>query len=702
MSGTGLRAALHPFDDAALATLASKGLLRRAGRDLEAGKVALVEERDDRAVVTADGETVEIGADGPAAANCSCRAQGVCRHRLAAVLLLRGAAPTDADGADPEETPQAPAVAPGDPLAEILALSRVEIANWAGKATLRAAEEICNAASDPAIDVEDAALVVRLDPDTAEIRFLAGQGLAGMISKAPRAKRKALHAAAILAVRRRHLQEETASDEVTPEHDAPAAATPADPEFLEEVARCLGDCIRTGFNQAPLVLEERLFALSVSSRADALPRLSTQLRTLAARVREKRERDFSLDLDAYLVLVGETHALAQALLAETGAPLDIERSEALRGQVRQVYRPVGNLTLYGMGARTWRTAAGASGATGYFYAPDPGLWYSAGSARAHAHDSTYSPRRAYESDVLWSAGTLSEISRCRVVLQGAAASPDGRLSLSDAASAQATPWTARETDIADWSIALDDWTRLEDHLHASFPVGLGSRSRGPLPVVLRPRSAALPYFDELAQETVWPLRDVGNAWLALTLAHEEGIRSAPREFEAILRSEKPWAVAALALPGRRSFELVPYALFLAGANGGCLNIGLDRARSAGVGRAGSLLRRLGREAASAFGIGAGSFARPASADATGRMLAEASDALLGIAELGGASDPSEIEKLHALAARLQDLGLEPNARSLMALRPDDKKALPRRLLEAVYLIDMTRSLLRPLPSLSPV
>ena len=79
---------VRAFDRGALETLASKGLVRRAENDVSAGKVALTLMQADRVVVSADGETVEIGPGGPKAARCTCPAQGFCRHRIAAVLFL--------------------------------------------------------------------------------------------------------------------------------------------------------------------------------------------------------------------------------------------------------------------------------------------------------------------------------------------------------------------------------------------------------------------------------------------------------------------------------------------------------------------------------------------------------------------------------------------------------------------------------------
>ena len=707
MSGGNLRRSLLAFDDATLEALASKGLLRRAGRDLAAGKVALMDETAETARIRADGEEVTLGVDGPVAAACSCKAPGVCRHRLAAVLLLRQGQPSAENAAPdtaapPENAAQAPPAESeddqaGDPLAEVLALTPGEIAKWAGKATLRAAEEMVQAAREPAIEVVNAALVVRLTEDAAEVRYLAGQGLAGIVSKAPRAKRKALHAAAVLAVRRRH-GAETAEAAEPAADDAAEDAAP-DPVFLDEVGRCLADCVRTGFNQAPLVLEERLFALSVSSRADALPRLSALLRSVASRVRAKRERSFSLDPDAYLALVAEAYALAHALRSETGAAADPDRVQILRGQVRQDYRPVGRLTLYGMGARLWHTATGARGVTGHFYAPDIDRWFSAGHARSHGHDGSFSPSLAYQQSRLWSSATLSELSRGRVVLDNAAASADGRLSLAQTVTCTLVPAEPKEQLSSDWPVVHRSWRGLEGHLQERFTAGVGRRSPALLPVVLEPAAMAQPYFDERDQETIWPLRDAEGVWLALTLAHGDGPANKAAEFEQILRSERPRAVAALAFPGRRRFTLQPYALFLPHAEGGCFNLGLDQVRSAGVDRKSSKMRRLGRDAADLVGLGRNRFARPGPSGATERLLTEAGDALLGVAELGGAVEGATRERMSPLAERLDAQGLSPLAGTLGRLISCQSEALPPRLLEAVYLVDMARSLLRPLPHL---
>jgi len=87
-----LQAAYASYDDESLATLASVGLLRRAAKDVEAGKVAWHADGGALAgLVAADGQRVQLHLPGPTAARCDCPAPGVCRHVLAAALWLRAA-----------------------------------------------------------------------------------------------------------------------------------------------------------------------------------------------------------------------------------------------------------------------------------------------------------------------------------------------------------------------------------------------------------------------------------------------------------------------------------------------------------------------------------------------------------------------------------------------------------------------------------
>jgi len=128
-----LRRALAALDDAALANLASTGLLRRARKDLEGGEpVTLADPAAVPLELAVAGCTVRISGAGPAAVTCTCPAPGTCRHVLMAVLYLQGGYLQDGLAEEPPslETPASPAC------------TFEEIARWAGKKDLSKARRV--------------------------------------------------------------------------------------------------------------------------------------------------------------------------------------------------------------------------------------------------------------------------------------------------------------------------------------------------------------------------------------------------------------------------------------------------------------------------------------------------------------------------------------------------------------------------------
>src|SRR5215510_8347060 len=86
-----LTALVASFDDAAWEALASKGLLRRARKDLEKGeRIEVVEETPTVVKLAVQSFVVSLPESGPARASCSCPAPGICQHILAAGLYLQG------------------------------------------------------------------------------------------------------------------------------------------------------------------------------------------------------------------------------------------------------------------------------------------------------------------------------------------------------------------------------------------------------------------------------------------------------------------------------------------------------------------------------------------------------------------------------------------------------------------------------------
>jgi hypothetical protein len=538
-----LRASLAAFDDATLATIANPGLVRRAHRDVEEGKLRLVSAGKGRASVEADGQLVTLDARGPRAADCACRSAAVCRHRIAAVLFLRSAetaaaAEEDADGGAEEI---------------VAALDPAALERWSGKANWRAALELMDAATHVAPSAT--AIAVNFAELEEPVRILRGQGFDGIVSKAAKSRAKAYHAAAVLAARR-HFgapPPETAGDDM----DAAPGAVEVDRAFLDRVAGSLCEVAALGFNLAPLPLEESLFELSVSLRADSLPRLAATLRAIAAQVRLRRQRALSFDPDRMLELAATAFALTRAL-----AGGDPERLASLVGKVRRDFAPVAPLHLIGCGGERWSTDTGARGVTAWFIEPETGRWLSTTLARGAGQDPAFKPAEAWRAQPMWQAEPLAVLGHARIALEGARRSIDGRLSAPAGARATISARDVRPDPA--WPGVVREWRDLRAAWLGQTGLGLEAVET-PAACLLAPTAIAQPYFDDLAQQLVWPVRDAAGAWLALTLDHGEPVAAAIEALEANVRSGWQGMVLVRLMRGGDVLETRPVTLF--GARG---------------------------------------------------------------------------------------------------------------------------------------
>ncbi|MCB2065584.1 MAG: hypothetical protein KDE15_02965 [Erythrobacter sp.] len=551
MSAADLSRALQAFDDQALATLANVGLVRRAQRDLASGKIALEAVEDGTARLLVDGQIVALGAAGPAAASCDCPAMGVCRHRIAAVLFLR-----DLDGTADAADTQADAP-PGDPQDIVSAISLEDARKFAGRPGWRAALELLVEVTG--VEVAETSIGVTFAGLDEAVLILRGQGIAGVVSKAAKAKKKPYHAAALIAARRHFGLPEDGLEADDPVAVEPQGPVPPDPQFLRRVQQALADCTELAFNLAPEPLEESLFALSVSSRADALPRLAAILRGIAAQMRLKRARSFEFDAAQMLELLATAFALSRAVGTVDPAAPGFAR---LAGQVRRDYAPVEALELLGCGADVWRSAAGARGMTAHFLQPDTGQFYSVSLARGAGQDPTFEPQQAFRHQAIWQAGPLATLAHARIRLTGAGVADGGRLSAGKDARAEileaAAQPNAQEADIC------SDWEALHEGLAQDFGLGIAVTGQAKM-ALLAPADCARPQFDELAQRLVWPVRDLAGRWLGLTLDHDERSNRAIARLEEQLRGGWRGMVLVRATQQGHRIALAPITLFGRGA-----------------------------------------------------------------------------------------------------------------------------------------
>jgi hypothetical protein len=510
------------FDDDALAALASIGLLRRAAKDVEAGKLAW-----DGApgaahgVVRADGQLVRIGETGPAHARCDCPAPGICKHILAAALWLR-------------DVPQAAGDSAADALTEVLALDPAAVFKAAGVAATRKAAALFVGAGPALLRAQGGVLVIELPEFDLTCRYVAGAGFGGMVSEAPPASRAAMHLLAIAtAWRARERQFTWPEAAAAPAADAATGLSAADREFLERLRQVLLEICGTGWSHVSDVMPAQLRALGMSARVESFPRLSGLLRTLAGTAELLAKRDFSSDERQAIKLAVRIHALCHALEHADGAAL-----EDLRGRARRTFDGDATLELLPLGAHWWEQRSGARGLTISF-------WDHAGKsvlqvvlARRDANDPGFSRAAAWSSLALWpGAGAAAMLADGALVLQQARMSADGRIGIGGETRARPdAPWRA---DDQRWMAAgFDDWRALA----AAVRSGAGLRGEGVECVLLRPSSLESPRLDEIHQLLRWTVRDLNGMPLVLRLPCETWHRTRIENLEA-------WAASGHAIKG---------------------------------------------------------------------------------------------------------------------------------------------------------
>ncbi|OWJ64637.1 hypothetical protein BWR60_23750 [Inquilinus limosus] len=645
------------LDDAALEALASRGLLRRATAD--AGRVRVEREDERSADLILDGETVRLDTKGLATSTCTCPAPGICRHRLAAAIHLRGA------------TAEA---ASTDWAAVFDAIGIEELARYAGRSGWRNA---LVAAPEVAVEIksETSSLTVRLG--TAEpVVFLAVGGLDAAITKAALKDRKACVVAAALAARRA-LGLPPPAIETNADADLPAQAP--DSRVLREVRDFLCRVYGTGLAIAPMALEEEARTLALAGRVEAMPRVSGLLRSLAAGIGTLRRREADADSEALLALAAECHALCVALDAAPSEQLRI----GLAGQVRQDYASISDLALVGLGARLWETTSGAHGATAHLFDAEGGRAYTASLARPDRTDPLFTPVSAFRQTAIWGT-TMAELCAGRVHLAGAQASPAGRLSAAASVTARVEPWTPTREAVAGWSCAFDDWAALEASLQSAFTPRLAAGPLPEVPVVLIFSRHATARFDEISQSLVWPLADARRRWVGLTLRYEGPERDRIPVLERLVASARFWAVLAVAALDGGRIELRPYALW-----GEAQQLLDFDARPSDAGTASrSLLDRLRRLGSRPANGPAGPVTPTHATDA---VLNQAWARLLRRAESGG-MQPADVFAREAgrLAGRLEPAGFVALAKAFRGLAVASPDMLPALGLRSAYMVSTLR------------
>ncbi|NSX53428.1 SWIM zinc finger family protein [Parasulfitobacter algicola] len=531
---TPLGTMLATYDEAALIAALSKGAIIRARKDVAANKVSILEQTDNAATLTVDAETLTLDAKDLFAARCTCPAAGLCRHIAAAVLFLR------------EQTP-ASSVKPTEPapVFDINLIEKFARKEWPNALALT---------NEPLSIQTDGSTQVTFTETQDIVTFPVGQTLAKALYKGPSAARKKRAiAAAALALLREAGQ------------DLPELV---EASIQKEVSSDVLDSAADGLLHAALALSsgtiaqarDRLFSLAISTRAETVPRLAAELRTLSQRLDPDRLRSAQeTPIDLFYGL-SRTFALTEALREHPSDP-------ALVGVLARSFIPSGPMRLTFLGAEHWQTPTGARGLTCVFLNLETGQTHRTVEARGAGTDFRFNPRDAWRAP-LWSLVTPSSMTGTEVILKDAARAYDGGLGLTQTATSGRKD--IHFDDLQKTGAIKRDWSQLPTCITDDLGRGLRQRP-GEAFVILEAENIETPVFDPFDQQWVWTWRDTEDR--AITLRFPENNPPHIDTFNHILRRIRGGLVALHPNDEARTGRLI--SLWISGKDGGLRSLQFD-------------------------------------------------------------------------------------------------------------------------------
>jgi hypothetical protein len=476
---------LAAFDDDALAALANKGLVRRAGKDVAKTPPTVVGDDGDALRLDVAGTVVELRLP-PAASTCACDA-GVCRHILAALIFVRDSAAEEAEAVDVAE--------------ELRNIDEAAVAAWAGKPTLKKAGVVLSRGAEFA--EEPGVIRVTLPAAGVNVRFLGG-GLDALLCDCHAPGPCPHKAAALLAYLARRDDRPLDTQPIALQEHAGAARTRE--EVRAATITLLEEAVTLGLARLSPATHHRLQTLATSAHGVDLPRLERSLAALADSAKLILARHAAGDSAAFLRAAARCRALCLALATPTAA---------LVGEHRNAYLPVaGSIDLVGLGATRWQTASGYHGLTVYFWEPAAKTWASWTDARP-LDAAGFDPASRFESDPPWTgarhprdaAARRWRVSHLRRSTAGRLATGDNARGLSNG---DTEPLALAEADFAQIARRAADL--------AAPALTAGRRELDDL-VLLKVAQWSLPTYDPVKQLARRAVADEAGGWITLELNH---------------------------------------------------------------------------------------------------------------------------------------------------------------------------------------
>jgi hypothetical protein len=504
------------FDDASWEALASKGLLRRARKDLEKGLAVEIASQNPNGVeLKVPPYLVSIPPSGPAKGTCSCPAPGICHHILMAGLFLqsRAFAPTST----------ATVASPDSIREEISFYTPERLKSWAGAADYKAGVSLLEKNAAPPVIEYGETIIIRLMPSGIEARFVPAAGLDGMILPKVNPKRTAV--AGVLSVRK-SLGLEVPESGLQQSLIEMTGTPRSQKEILASACMVLEDAVKVGLSHASPIVVERLATLAVSAQGANLPRVSLALKTVGDELTSILRREARADEGRLLLLMARVYALMEAIrLGEENPRIE------LAGAHRAQYVDVPEIDLSGVGAYTWKTGSGFTGLTVLFWSNQSKEFLSWSEARPGTHQ--FDPRQRFYAEGPWEgAQSPCQVASSNIRLRNARRTIGGRLSSSTKTSALVLAATSPQALELGGKLFFS-WETLQRYALSLQPLGLRDPNPLDMVVVLRPVAFGTRAFDSISQTFTWELYDEAERSLTVSLPFRDSNQDAIRILEGL-------------------------------------------------------------------------------------------------------------------------------------------------------------------------
>lgn len=559
---------LADVDEDYLVGISNKGIVKRAYKDLEeagGSEGAALAEPDWTAqelVVPAGSETVRIRLP-LGESRCSCPSRSICRHVIMGILLAKQAAAggekTDAVKPGSEEAGADSTDTLGEQVwQEVLSQPRKPLFRALGSKGLRRLASIMEAGETPRVERSS---VVKVQLPGQEITVKLLSPLSYSTCSCHKKELCSHKAEAILWCQ--YLEKQLTAEELTAElEQLPDLDLQELQDTAEQIRSCLEGLLEVGLARGGQEQAEELERLAILCHNAGLPGWEGDLRALADSYGKYLRRSAGLtmeklagQLQRLFHRTGQLEVLVRTALngAAEEAQGIIGRIQALAGEFRSAYLPVGELELTGITAEHFVSDSGYEGDTVYFLEISTGTWYTYTSARPTFYEGKKRGGYQEKTPAPWGVPLLLEgLADVQLRLRGAKCDAVGRLSSSQETRGEIlgrSELTAEKLE--GWYYREFDRLFAEQIPPPSPPQKASAGDGHPRLVFVQAERFQQGKFNEITQMLELPIWDPAGRQVLVELPYSKREEASIRYLERLKKKQKPCFLGRVYLQGNR-------------------------------------------------------------------------------------------------------------------------------------------------------